>query len=351
MSWLQRTSRRPVGVDVGRRHIKAAQFNRGGAAWRAPCVAVARRDAADGTLVAEDARQVRQLLGSRGLRGDAVVLALPAEMVLTGILELPPRDSGAPIDRLAGQELARMHNGDPDSIEVACWDLPAPARAANTTFVMAVGCRHDDANGLMDLFEEQGLHVEALEVHACAVARACRGLIAETSGLAGILDVGWASARLVLVYRGVIVYERRLAKGGLDGLLRSLGQELGLSTDAAERLLRDGGLSNGTGQAPGEGRGAGGFAADACFSAMIDEMRIPLSYLANQYPDVSMERLVLVGGGATIPGLKEYLSAGLGVPVQVAGPTDLAPCPESFDSEHGPALAVAMGLGQFEGAG
>jgi type IV pilus assembly protein PilM len=151
------------------------------------------------------------------------------------------------------------------------------------------------------------------------------------------------------MYHNVVVYERRLTKGGLGALVRALEQELGLGPEATERLLRQGGVWQAGGTGLAAGGEAAGFAADACFASMVEEMRIPLSYLANQYPEAALERLLLIGGGATLPGLRDYLASGLDVDVQVVRPTDLAACPESLDADYGPALALAIGLAQSDG--
>lgn len=350
MKWLAHRSRAPIGVDMGGRHVKAAQFNRSSASWRVRAAGTAARTELKTVIDREEVRLLCDLLAANGFRGRSIVLAVPSDKLLTGIMELPPRNSGAPIDHLAKLELSRMHNCDPASFEVACWELPRPARAANTTFVMATGCMHDDANALLDVFEAEGLRVEGLESHAWAVARACRTLLEGVTGIGGILDLGWTSARLVLLYGGAVVYERRLARGALEPLVASLGDDLEVGPEAGERLLRTRGLqrSQSAGE-PGPQLGKLRAGVAAYFTAMMEEMRIPLSYLANQYPDAALERLLLVGGGAQIPGLKDHLTSGLQWQTEVALPTKLAGCPTSFDEEFGPALAVAMGLGQFEG--
>jgi Tfp pilus assembly PilM family ATPase len=339
----------PIGVDIGVRQIKAVQFAQSPACRQIQAAAVVPRDTSDPIPHPEEVRRLRSLLAERAFEGASIVLAVPPDKLLTGIMELPPQDSGAPIDLLARGELARMHACQPQSVEMASWHLPAPARAANTTFVMGVGCRHADANEFLDLFEAEGFEVRRLETQARAVARACQPLLADARGIAGILDIGWRSARLVLLFQGVVVYERNLAKSGLSALVAPLAHQLKLSVEDAEESL-SGRRASGRRSARRRGRAE---AIDAAIAghlkAMVQEMRIPLSYLANQYPDVAMERLLLVGGGAGLEGLEEHLASSLETEVRVVLPSDMAQCPRSFDKEYGPTLAAAVGLWQLDG--
>lgn len=360
MIHAMRAHQAPIGVDVGGRHIKAAQLARASGGWRIEAAASVPRSPCDPDapgIHREDVRELRDALAARGFRGRRVVLAVPADKLITGIMELPPRGSGAPIEQLARSELARMHRYDPRSFEMACWDLPSPARAGEATYVMAAACSHDDANALLDLFENEGLAVKGLEIHASAVARACRPVLDDVSGIVAILDIGWDRANLALLYQDAVVYERKLGKVGIGPLVSAIAERCELDAAIAERFLIENGLDAGGADRPSsavtnrnvtpEAARVARDAASDHFNGMIDEMRIPLSYLANQYPDAPMERLIMVGGGARIPGLSDRLAAELDVRVRVAGPADLAECTDDLDKEYGPALAVAIGLATF----
>ena len=159
MKWHDLTFRSPIGVDIGRRHIKAAQMTNGRiSAWT--CL---NRIGQGGNLTPQEVRRLVEAIRCGPFRGRSVALAIAPEKLLTGILELPPRSSGAPVDQLAMSELARRHGADVQSMEMSCWDLPSPARAANRTYVMAVACAHVDANSLLDVVEGAGLDVLTVE--------------------------------------------------------------------------------------------------------------------------------------------------------------------------------------------
>ena len=346
MNWRATRGRTSIGIDVGERTVKAVQLSRLPGGWRIEAAATISRSGSSSVLDAGDLRQLHESLAQQGFEGNSIVLSVPGGDLLTGILELPPRSSNAPIDQLARSELSRMHKCDGPGFEVACWDLPAPARAANSTFVMAVGCKHADADGLLDLFEGEGFEVECLGTHATAVARACEPLLADVDGDTAILDIGWSSAQLVLVHAGVIVYERKLHRGGVMALTRLLAGQLDVSEDEAENLLWSLGLDA---EAPAHDasedvRARVLAASTAHFQDMVKEMQIPFSYLVNQYPDAGVRRILLVGGGAGVRGLGTFLASTTEQEVLPVLPTNLTTCPESFDHEFGSSVVAAIGL-------
>ena len=338
-----------IGVDVGGRHVKAVQFNRSSAGWRIEAAASMPRTEIGSEITRPEVHRLCEVLAKGPFKGRSIVLAAPSDKLMTTIMRLPPRASGAPVEQLARSELARMHGCDPETFEMACWDLPDPARAGESTYVMAAACAHDEANALLDVFEAEGLDVQVLEIHASAVARACAPVLEDVSGIAAVLDLGWSLERLVLLYQGVVVYERKRPKGGLHALVSTLKDRLKLGAERVERLLMAGGLLS---PEADEGRDKEvaetvRAVAAAHFDTMVEEMRMPVSYVCNQYPDAGTERLLLVGGGAKIAGLAEYLGSRLEFDVRNVRLADLTDCWQELDQTHGPSLTVAVGLGQF----
>jgi Tfp pilus assembly PilM family ATPase len=295
----------------------------------------------------DDIVQLRYMLAGGSFKGKQVVLAVPSNQLLTGIMEFPPRSSGAPLEQLARNELSRMHCCEVGSFEMACWDLPAPARAGHATYVMAAGFSHEQAGELMDLVEGGGLDVYALDMHASAVLRACRRLLEGVTGIAAILHLGWEQTSLILVYQGVVVYERKLVKCGIDSIANSLGRELKLHHDKAEYLIRQVGLSTECPDVEPVSCRVVNLAVTAYCETLVEEMRIPLSYLANQYPDASPETLLLVGSGGRIPGFEQRLNSTLDFCARTVLPGDIVQCSPDTVEQFGTSLTVATGLAQF----
>ncbi|MCP4379490.1 MAG: pilus assembly protein PilM [bacterium] len=347
MRLLSGTSSRPIGVDIGCQQIKAVQLQGVPGRWAVSAAGVIERDNPGESVGTADVVQLREMLAKNSFVGNRVILAVPGNQLLSGIMELPPRSSGAPLEQLARTELSRMHRCEPDSFEMACWDLPAPARAGGATYVMAAGYAHAHADELIDTVESEGLNVYAMDIHASAVSRACSPLLEGVTGVAAILDLGWDHANLVLLYQGVVVYERKLGKCGISTVVDSLVRELKLHRQKVRQLVQSVGLSSehpdiASEQCHGINNGVNGYC-----EKLVEEMRIPLSYLGNQYPDASPETLLLIGGGAQIPGLDEKLNSVLDFYVRTVLSVDIAKCSSDIQKQFGPLLTVAAGMGQF----
>jgi len=340
----------PIGVDVGGRHLRAVQLSGSPGRWTMSAAGSIVRKHQCRPLDRTDAAGLREMLDKGAFKGRRVVLAVPANMLMTGILDLPPRSSGAPLGQLARSELSRMHRCQPDSFELACWDLPAPARAGGATYVMAAGCGHSQADELIDTVEAEGLDVHALDLYASAVARVCNPVLDGVEGIAAILDLRWAQATLILLYQGVVVYERKLAKCGVEPVVDSLVRKHKLHRNRAEDLVRKVGLATQCPDIKPDILKAVNRAVAAYSDSLVEEMRIPLSYLTNQYPDASPEMLLLAGGAAPIPGLVERLDSVLEFYVRTVRPGDIARCSADIEEKFGLSLTSAVGLGQFSEA-
>ncbi len=82
---------------------------------------------------------------------------------------------------------------------------------------------------------------------------------------------------------------------------------------------------------------------------LATEVRRSLEFHLGRYPDTTFSRLVLVGGGAKLRNLDEFLTGNLGVPAMVGNPfahikVDTPGLPPEFAPTNAPLCAVALGL-------
>lgn len=81
---------------------------------------------------------------------------------------------------------------------------------------------------------------------------------------------------------------------------------------------------------------------------MAKDTQTTFTNAAHQYPGVSIGLVLLVGGGAAIPGLAGQLAAELGVEVRAVAAADLVDCSPSLrEQSERTELAMAIGLAQF----
>ena len=356
MGWLHRAGTiGPIGLDLGAHLVKAVQLRHSADGWRLIAAASIPRASGAPGLSGVEAQRIRAVLDRRGFRGNEIVVAVPNDKLLTANLELPLRNPQMPFEQIARQEFARSVKQDMQSFEFAFWDLPLPARAAKATHVLAVGCTTAQSEPMLEGFDAAGFSVCAIDVEACALARACAPLLAPPEQITAILEIGWSSSRLSIVHRGIISYCRRLAGTGISTLRQSMAQQLELPDEVVEHLLNDGGALSGKHDENGVANQSRR-AICAHADALIGEVTTSLSYAAHQYPDAAVSRVLLAGGGTMIPGISDYFAAQLGMDVRrvtlgdVLAGNRASPVPGPLDTveDTGAEMLVAAGLAQHQ---
>ncbi|MFA5876933.1 MAG: type IV pilus assembly protein PilM [Candidatus Paceibacterota bacterium] len=153
-----------------------------------------------------------------------------------------------------------------------------------------------------------------------------------TTAPAMIIDMGASSTRVYIIEFGIIDVSHTIGRGGQD-LTLSLAKSMGATFQEAENIKRDKGLSESE---------VGSAALDFIFA---EARRILLTYQRKEGKAVS--QVVLVGGGASLKGLKEVASRSFDARIVIASPFEKLAAP-AFISDvlkgAGPSFASAVGL-------
>ncbi len=350
MSIFSLSGRSPIGLDIGRRWIKAVQLGRSHGKRAVTAAASIARSQPDTPVDRSELDRLARVLSQQGFLGRKVVLSAPADHVMSGVLDMPPRESGAPYDLIAAQEFARMHRQEPGGFESNWWEIPRSARAS-TVGVMAVGCAHVDTQAMLEVFESCGYDVAAMDFGLCAAIRACRGQIDPSQSISAVLDMGWGTARLAMVHQGTIVFDRTLSRSGLGVLHQHVCDGLGVDPTEADCLLQRVGLHSNDGSVSTidpEFKDVASLLRPLIvghLDEVVHELEASFEYASHQYPDAHAHRLILVGGGGAVPGLAQRLDASLDPQTLRAEDADLL----GLEGLGGmPLMAVALGLAAYD---
>lgn len=340
-----RSNRSPIGVNITGRFIHAVQLKRSRGRYRVTAATSLGRAKSDPLPSEQEVRRLTDVLERRGFRGRDVVLALPQQDIMTAAMELPPGDSGAPLEQIARSEIGSAYKCDPDQIEVGFWKTPEPSRKTEGTPVRAIACERARVDALLDSFEAEHFRVRAVDAESCAIVRAGHAML--SSGATAIVAADWDGADFIVTMGDVIVYERRSAELGLHRLRETLLNELHLDADVADYVVLDTGLRV---QMP-EGRNKPDVikAIHERIMVFIDELAAELNrsitYVMQEYGEAKIERVLLTGDAAGMPGLVEQFSSHLDQQVAVLIPEGLG----EMNSAHADAsrLVAAFGLAQY----
>lgn len=334
-----------IGLDVGSRWVKAAQWAQSGERFRLACCAAFPRIVPDAPPAPDELRKIVSILRRQGFVGRDVVIAAPADKVRSGILELPAKAAGLPMEQLARAEFARAQKMDVSAAELSWWELPTSSRAGKGTVAMAVAYPHADAGPHVIAIEEAGLRVRAVDVGTSSLARGCLPLVKGVRSF-GALDLGASGGVLVLVRDEIVVYERRIPEAAIARLTTTLEERLGAGRQAAEYFIEQVGLAASAAGNEDRFAEARGLIARHIDAAMA-EVRRTLAYASHQYSDAAVETLLLCGGGACIPGIREYVAARVEIEVRLAEFTEAIKCDDEQRRRLTVFPACAIGLARF----
>lgn len=341
-----------LGIDIGTQSIKLAQVSRSGrqwqlaAKWLLPLPPVGSGDvpeSLDRVLAHLDAElpDLRYLFGGR-----RAAVALPLSLSNLRSMEIP-RGSDPEMRAMVREELADEFAGS-EGFEFDYWEMaPSDVSASEgVTQLAALATRHQVIQRLTAGLRSAGLECQVLDGMSCVLARAVAladPMVADQPSLA--LDLGYSSPHVVICRSGRPTFCRTLPACGMETLMQPIRDRLDLSDEQCQQLIHSVGIPLDTPQhrAPSATRTVFQLIFPR-LERLAQELKRTLSYISHQFPDQVPRRVTLFGGGALLPGLAEYLSASLGLPVAPWHPHShrAAPCDPQF------AAAIALSLLAFQ---
>ncbi len=236
---------------------------------------------------------------------------------------------------LGWAELIRDAGFEPMVIDVAsfanqnAWEYASGWTAAGESF-------GEEAPGEADPDKD----VEGFEPFAGEEGEGAPVEDAMPSEFVALLDVGGGVTNVHIIRDGVPYFTRDLPLG-VAQFVEEFQKQLGLTYETAADVAR-------------------GYVEDVDEQLVVDIVRAvgaeiyqglepSLSYLKTSGEAEGIDRIVLSGGGAHLPGLREYLADSYGVPSEVADPlANLDYAPDLFGEEDpealSPLLTVTVGL-------
>jgi len=157
-------------------------------------------------------------------------------------------------------------------------------------------------------------------------------------------DIGASTTKLYVVERGIVRLAHLVTVGGqqiTDTLARSLGWEF----EKAERIKRECGLHGSSAFSVDENEKIKMALLSTLGRVFSEVNRVLLSY--GQRYNKNVSRVVLTGGGASLPGIADQAKASLNAEVEIADPFSRVEAPAFMSGvlhDIGPCFAVAMGL-------
>ena len=187
-----------------------------------------------------------------------------------------------------------------------------PSNQENEYEIGVAAISSQNAASYENAIKKSGLIPSVLEIEAHSLPRA---VMENEEGTIMIIDFGKTRMSVIIVSSNKVKFTATVNSVGGEDITKAVERHLAISRDEAEKLKIEQGLSRGEkNKKPFE-------AIIPVVSALKDEIYRHFHYWNNHHPsDLVINKIILAGGQATLPGLAEYLSINLNVNVLVANP-------------------------------
>jgi type IV pilus assembly protein PilM len=328
-----------TALDIGTYSVKAVAAERTGPT---PVITRAVEIANPfGAAVPTDDLQMEQLSGlvknvltDHKLPTNDVRLSLPEAVVSSKVISIPPL-TDAELASAIGWQAEQYIPIPKEDLSLQYKILYRPVKGDTQTMmrVLLTGTRKSLVERYVSIFTAAGIEPTFLETHILSVLRSLGITKEEPPTL--VVNVGATNMDVMAVSEGEILFV--FTHSGAGSLMtKSLQQIIGLDTEQAEEYKRMYGLD------PAQFEGKVRNALLPTINNLTAEVQKALRYFTTQFPQSSIQRVVLAGGSAQLPGLIEHLSDTLGIEVLLSAP--FATATGEVPAANHQAFAVCMGL-------
>ena len=259
---------------------------------------------------------VRKLLDKSGTKTRLVVMAMPQSAVITKRINLP---AGLRDEELALQVESEANQYIPFSLDEVSLDFcvigPSPTSGGDIEVLIAAS-RKERVQDRQGLAEAAGLKPVVLDIESHASLLAISRVVATLpnegrDALIALFEIGADTTSLKVLREGEMLYDRDQAFGGSQ-LTTLISRQYGFSFEEAE-------IKKLAGELPDDYENAilAGFV-----DSLSQEIGRALQYFFTSTPHHKVHYVMLAGGTATLPGLKDRVTELTGFAAMVVNPFD-----------------------------
>ncbi len=294
--------------------------------------------ASEGMRRSQTATALREMMSELQINDGSVNFAIAGQSVFTRFVKLPSVDAEK-VERIISFE---AQQNVPFPIEEVVWDYQLVGGGAEEQIqVVLVAIKSDLLDEINESVEATGLRTMVVDVAPMALYNAFRFNYSDLSGCSLLVDLGARTTNLLFIEPGKI-FSRSVPIGG-GSITAAIAKEFGEPLSAGEfRKKRDGFVSLG-------GAYAEPYDVDVAHVSKIvrstmtrlhAEVMRSISHYRAQQQGAAPARVLLCGGSASMPYMREFFHEKLQLPIEFFNPVrnvavaDSAPVDEITRSAH-----------------
>jgi len=285
---------------------------------------------------------IKDLSKEANITATRAAFSIPLRSSLLTVINIPPADN-IKLAEVIPLEARKYIPVPVSEVMLDWWPIPTQIPSDDETAkkkqplqVLVAAVHRDVMNQFKEIGKQAGFSQSTFEIETFSAIRS--SVRADLSATA-VLDLGATTTKMTIVDLGVIKRSHAINKGAQD-LTTALATSLNLEFAKAEEIKRKIGLvetADETGVLP---------VVSPIVEYIFSEVnKVMVKY--GQSEGRSIDRIIMIGGGALIKGLLPIAQAKTGIDVTVGLPFDRVETPPFLSpvlTEVGPSFSVATGL-------
>ena len=303
MKLFTRKSKSSVGLDIGSSLIKVVEIDHSQddpvmthyGIIKLPPEAIVEGELMDQGLVVEG---IQECMAKSGVTTERVITAVSGRAVIVKKVimdKMNPDDAKEAIFWEAEQHV-------PFDIDDVCLDFQVLKEdvGANQMEILLVAAKKEMVNSHANIIRDAGFEPSIVDVDSFAIQNAIE-LTSNYNGdeVTGLINIGSDVTNINVIQHGIPYFTRDLSVGS-NVFVEAIQREMGIDFEEAEAIL------SGDREMEDEGR-ASEIIAEAAHEISMGIER-SISYLKTAGDAETIDEVILSGGGACVPGLKEVLA-------------------------------------------
>jgi type IV pilus assembly protein PilM len=334
-----------IGIDIGSHSIKVCRLSQrqneifldGFGLANLPPSSIVNGTIKKPRLIAEN---LQALLLHLRIKSKKIVFAISGYSVIIKKIDLPviPEKELSQVIEYEAQQHIPFDIGE---VNLDFQVLGPLKENHDSMAVLLVAVKKETLNAFMEVLDLAGLEACIADVAAFALSNAYEIKHPPDSSPIALLNLGAGQVNLYVLTKEGPVFNRDLFLGGSQ-LTEQIRSILNLPYEEAEKLKL--GWNRPLDQLDRIGPSLLAIVQD-----WSEEIKKVLDVLTASDPELKPTKIILSGGSSLLPGLPQFLSKGLQLPVEVFNPFfSVQVDPETFDTKYlqsvGPQMAIALGL-------
>jgi len=336
-----------LGVDISATSVKVVELGMSGHGIDFKGYAVAILPSPDTTVKQEAKIQIvgtaiKKAVRQLGTRLNQAITAVPSAAVIVKTL---PFSAGLSEDEIEAQIELEAEQYIPYPLEDVSLDfcvLGPTEKMTGMVDVQVVASRKEYVEDRAAALEWAGLKAEIVDVESFAIERACHRILQHSSehpadDVYAVIDAGATTTSLIVIQGRQVIHTREQSFGGLQ-LNETIQKRFGMTYEDADLFKRQ--------------KGALGDYESEVMNSFLDalgqQVSRSLHFFRSSQPQLSVGKLFLGGGCASLPGIEQRIEADNDVVVTRIDPfagMNLSPRATRANlTQDAPALLVATGL-------